>query len=142
MRLTGRGFCSSLMTNLRFLSGSRIRFLHSTSQYSFWNNITPRSLYSLYAVSGMKASMTGHCDKWGEIWLKLIGVEVRRSPDSNSLRGMPVNPASPKFSLFSAFALVLLFLSHVLFFGRRRGCRSFPSGLKKLFSTCDMCLRR
>lgn len=50
----------------------------------------------------MKASMTGHCDKWGGIWLKLLEVEVRRSPDGNSLRGMPVNPASPKFSLFSA----------------------------------------
>lgn len=45
----------------------------------------PRSLYSLYAVSGMKASMTRYCDKWGGIWLNLIEVEVmRRGPGGNS----------------------------------------------------------
>ncbi|PTB42819.1 hypothetical protein M441DRAFT_359594 [Trichoderma asperellum CBS 433.97] len=74
----------------------------------------------------MKAStsMTGHCDKWGGIWLNLMEVEVRRSPDSDSLRGVPVNPASPKFSPLSHF---FFYFSHMrsCLGGVCTGCRYF-----------------
>lgn len=78
----------------------------------------------------------------GGIWLKLIEVEVRRGPDGNSLRGMPVNPASPNFSLFSAFAF-LLFLSHMRSsLGGVEGTILFPRVFRSSIQRATCAVRR